>query len=918
LFERYQADPESIDVSWRYFFEGMEYGDAQNAAALASKGSINEELARERQRMSAEAKVAELIAAYRNFGKVIANINPLAEAPTGHPLLALERFGLSEADMDRSFTAGGTLGLGQQATLRQILQHLRDTYCSSIAAEVSHISDPAMQTWLQELMEKSRNREAIDAESKKFILRRLAESEGFERFLGTRYVAQKRFSLEGGEALIPTIDRIIETAAELGTQQLVIGMAHRGRLNMLANTFYKKPRYIFSEFEDSYELDETSSGDVKYHKGYSADITTRGGKSVHLSLAHNPSHLEVVNPVVEGITRSKQRVMGDIAGDKVIPIQIHGDAAFAGQGSVYETLGYSELPGFTTGGTVHIVINNQIGFTTSPEEARSSSYATDLAKMLQVPIFHVNGDDPEALWWVAKLAVLFRAKFKRGVFIDLLCYRRWGHNEGDEPAFTQPLMYNRIRKHPTTRALYGQRLMLEGVITSAENSAADQKVVEDLTVEQRITQAEKCKPFESSYDGLWKHIKPATASGIELSSPTTVDAKVLLELGARITTVPAHIRLNPKIRKFVDQRIESLESREGFNWGFAEALAFASLVKEGHPVRLTGQDSERGTFSHRHAVLFDHVSGERYNSLMHISEDQAPFLVKNSTLSEAGVLGFEYGWSLTDPDALVIWEAQFGDFANSAQVIIDQFISSSEAKWKRASGLVLFLPHGHEGQGPEHSSARLERFLQLCGENNFAVCNFTTASNLFHALRRQVKRNFRKPLVVMTPKSLLRHAPSFSKLEDFTERGFQYVYDDPRAAQGLAPDAVERVLLCSGKIYYELHDQAVEIKDAKTAIVRIEQLYPFPVPELHAVLSRYKNAKEIVWVQEEPRNQGAWTYIFNHWCGGLGHLGRDFGHEKIFYVGRKVAAAPAAGSLRRHKITQQDIVQTAFAKLEKT
>ena len=747
LFERYQSNPSSIDESWQYFFDGLELGKeglspTPNPPQKQNGNGTTNGHAKNSLDLSSEAKVATLINAYRGRGQLQANIDPLGAPRTSHPLLDLSAFELTESDLSREFTAGKLIGMGR-STLSDIIQRLREIYCSSIGVEFTHIQDPITREWIQNKMEASRSRESLTPETKKQILKRLTESEVFENFIHTRYVAQKRFSLEGAEALIPALDRIIDVGAELGADNVVMGMAHRGRLNVLANIYGKKPELIFTEFEENYDNDfKGTQGDVKYHKGFSADIITQSNKPVHLSLAHNPSHLEFVNPVVEGVARAKQKDLKDHERNRVIPILIHGDAAFAGQGVVYETLNLSQLKGYWTGGTIHVVIDNQIGFTTSPGDSRSTFYSTDVAKMLEVPIFHVNGDDPEAVWYVTRLATEYRQKFKKDVFIDLICYRKYGHNEGDEPAFTQPLLYQKIKSHLGPRKIYADKLTKESVIQGDEAEGLINDVIENLTRAQEITRTEKPKPFSSSYASKWKSYRPCTDAEIFEPMHTQVETEKLLEYAKKLYEVPEGFNIHPKLKRLVDQRKKLVETGEGIDWGTGETLAYASLVAEGYPIRISGQDVERGTFSHRHAVWNDFKDGKTHTALNHISENQEQFYIFNSSLSEAGVLGFEYGWSLADPDALVIWEAQFGDFANSGQVIIDQFIASAESKWRRASGLVLLLPHGYEGQGPEHSSARLERFLQLCGQNNLAVCNFTTPAQIFHALRRQLKRDF--------------------------------------------------------------------------------------------------------------------------------------------------------------------------------
>ncbi len=926
LFEKYVADPTSVDDTWRYFFDGLELGaqstgsTAQsviqggltngNGHAVTENGHTQKQPQLvavnnlgERIDLSSEAKVAELINAYRERGRLLANLDPLGSPPTSHPLLELQNFKLTEADLERTFTAGKLIGIGP-AKLKDIIARLKEIYCSCVAVEYTHIQDPVSREWVQNKMESSANREQLSAEEKKFILRRLTESETFENFCHTRYIAQKRFSIEGGEALIPALDRIIDVAAELGANNLVMGMAHRGRLNVLVNVFGKKPELVFTEFEDNYTADtHGSEGDVKYHKGFSSDIVTPKGKPVHLSLAYNPSHLEFVNPVVEGMARAKQQVLGDKDRSQVVPILIHGDAAFAGQGVVYETLNLSQLRGYWTGGTVHIIIDNQVGFTADPVDTRSTTYSTDLAKMLEVPIFHVNGDDPESVYYVAKLATEFRQKFKKDVFIDLICYRRYGHNEGDEPAFTQPLLYSKIKNHPTPRAVYAQKLMGQGVVADTEAKAFIDQVIEHLTAAQQKTRAEKPQPFFSAYEARWKGFKPATEQELFATSQTAISPEMVKTLSQKLFEFPKNFKTHPKLARIFEGRKKAIETGEGIDWGNGETLAYASLLLEGHIVRLSGQDVERGTFTHRHSVLHDPDTGETYCPLNHLAEGQAEFLVHNSHLSEQGVLGFEYGWSLSDPHSLAVWEAQFGDFGNGAQVIIDQFISSSESKWHRASGIVLLLPHGYEGQGPEHSSARLERFLQLCGKHNMFVCNFTTPAQIFHALRRQIKRGFRKPMIVMSPKSLLRHPKAVSRIEDFTKGSFQEVLDDVTVNN---PDQITRLILCSGKIYYELLAERENKKLTNTAILRLEQLYPFPAQKLSQILLRYQNVPQITWVQEEPRNMGTW-----------GFLRTRFGErllDQYPYRGvcRPEAASPATGSATSHKIEQQNILKQAF------
>jgi len=912
MWQQFKNDPNRVQDSWRGFFEGLELGEKlgpEHTVALDLENEIN---------LSGESSVAELISAYRSYGNLIANINPLESPDESNPLIDLANFGLSENDLDRSFFASRLIGL-EKATLREIISLLRKTYCSSIGVEFMHIQDRTSREWLLSIMEANQNHETLSHEDKKYILRRLTEAETWETFLNTRFVGKKRFSLEGGESTIPLLDRLIEVAGKHRVNEIIVGMAHRGRLNVLTNVFGKKAEHIFTEFDEEYlandHPDSVGIGDVKYHMGYSSDIVTRNNHKLHLSLAHNPSHLEFINPVVAGITRAKQRFNHDSEREHYIPIMIHGDASFAGQGIIYETLNLSQVTGYRVGGTVHVVINNQIGFTTDPTAGRSTPYSTDVAKMLDVPIFHVNGDDPEAVYRVATLAMEYRQTFKRDVVIDLICFRKYGHNEGDEPSFTQPLMYRKIKVHPGVRTLYANRLIAKGVIDETAAQEALDTNIALLESARKHTQSEKPAPFISSYANKWSGFISPREADLYKNFDTTVQKEQLLELSQKLTSFPDSFNLHPKLQRIFEARHQSITSGIGIDWATAETLAYSSLLVEGHTIRLTGQDVERGTFSHRHAVLRDYQTGERYTPFKHLEKDQGDFVIRNSILSEAAVLGFEYGWSLADPNALVIWEAQFGDFANGAQVIIDQFISSSEIKWRRACGLVLYLPHGFEGQGPEHSSARLERFLQLCGDNNLSVCNLTTPAQIFHAVRRQLKRNFRKPLVIMTPKSLLRHKDAVSSITDFTDGKFSSVLDDPRFESNPSlKSKVTRLILCSGKIYYELATEALAQNCENIAAVRIEELYPWPETQLAGIVNSYSNAKDIVWVQEEPRNQGAWTYVLNQWAGGYNEFHLAVGGRLIRYIGRKIAAAPASGSFKAHERIQRDIVKVAINK----
>ncbi|MCC7442310.1 MAG: 2-oxoglutarate dehydrogenase E1 component [Bdellovibrionales bacterium] len=912
LYERYLADPESVDPTWRYFFDGVGLGERPIANGhAAADSSLEPSAIRTKRDLGDESKVAELITLYRSRGWLLTHLDPLGTAPESHPMLELKNFGLNEAHLDRTFAAGDLLGM-PPSSLRDIIARLREIYCRTLGVQYAHIQDAEVRDWIQQKLEPAQSREALSAETRKNILNHLTHAEGFERFLHTRFVAQKRFSLEGGEALIPALDRMIRIGAELGIEQIVVGMAHRGRLNVLTNIFDKKPEYIFTEFAGEYQTDETmGEGDVKYHGGYSADVTTTRGKTVHLSLAYNPSHLEFVDAVACGAARGKQRYMGDTERARVAPILIHGDAAFAGQGVVYETLNLSQVEGYTVGGTIHVVINNQVGFTTDAKDARSTTHCTDLALMLEVPIFHVNGDDVEAVYFVSRLAVEYRQRFKKDVFINLVCYRKYGHNEGDEPAFTQPVIYAKIKTHPSPREIYAAKLAREGVASEAECQALVDAHTSEMQAALDRTRAEKPRPFASAYQSIWKKFRRATEADLFEPVNTAVDESKLRALSAKLNTMPAGFNAHPKLERMLKQRQEAVDAGEGLDWGNAETLAYASLLTEGHIVRLSGQDVQRGTFNHRHSVLHDPVSGAEHTPLNHLETSQSLFLAYNSTLSETGVLGFEYGWSLADPDALVIWEAQFGDFANGAQVIIDQFISSGESKWQRASGIVLLLPHGYEGQGPEHSSCRVERFLQLCGKQNMTVCNLSSPAQVFHALRRQLKRSFRKPLVIATPKSLLRHPKAVSSLADLSKGSFQEVIDDA-SFDGKDRSQVSKVLLCTGKVYYDLLAEREARGLDSVAIVRLEQIYPWPATVLAKVLGSYGKAKDIVWVQEEPLNMGAWSFIFNTWAGGYDDFQTQVGGRPIRYVGRGRAAAPAVGSAKVHAKEQKEIIEAAL------
>ncbi len=851
------------------------------------------------------ARVLRLIHAYRARGHRVAQSDPLGGQSTYFPELDPAHYGFGNENLDEPYVAGDLPG-GSVQTLRQILTRLGKTYCGPIGVEYTHVQDPGRKAWLRELMEESQNHPRLNDDERRVILRKLASAELFCDFLHTKFLGQKRFSLEGGESLIPLLDHIVESAPSFGIREIVLGMAHRGRLNVLANILGKSFESIFSEFEDSPDVDAPfGSGDVKYHKGFSSDRIVATGERVHLTLTSNPSHLEAVNPVVEGRAKAKQVRAGDADGETILPVIIHGDAAFAGQGMVAETLNLSQLAGYCTGGTIHIIINNQIGYTTTPAEARSTLYCSDVAKMIQVPIFHVNGDHPEAVIHVTELAMAYRQRFGDDVVIDLVCYRRHGHNESDEPAFTQPRLYRKIRDKKSVKTLYLEKLVAGGHVSREE---ADQ--IEEEQRAQLKSALERIHSRPPGPDEPYEPRGPWTGySRIRPEEPieTAVPIERLAEIAAGVSRVPGYFNVHKKLQVVLDIRGKSISSDTGVDWGMGEALAFGSLLLEGTPVRLSGQDSSRGTFSHRHAVLVDQESGEEYSPLDHISDTQARFEVYDSLLSEAAVLGFEYGYSLADPSTLVLWEAQFGDFVNGAQVIIDQFITSAHVKWGRMSGLVMLLPHGYEGQGPEHSSARVERFLQTCAEDSLQVVNCTTSSQFFHVLRRQMRRSYRAPLIIFTPKSLLRHPKAASPVEEFTDGRFREVIDDPIAAA--RPDEVQRVIACNGKVFYDLVEERAkrfEGREHEVAVVRVEQLYPWPEAELSQILGRYSSATRRIWCQEEPRNMGAWTFIRDRLQSIIGD------GNKLEYAGRVEAASPAAGSPRIHRAQLEMFLEQAL------
>ena len=887
LYRQWQKDPASLSDEWQIFFSGFDLAFSPTGEVAGTRAAN-------------QSKVASLMFAYRNVGHLIADLDPLGDNLETHPLLELETFELDKNDLDQTFDTGH-LGGPQRATLREILQVLQETYCRTVGVEYLHIQDRTVRRWLQNEMEPVRNRPPIDREKKHRILGQLTDAELFENFIHSRYQGQKRFSLEGAESLIPALHQFVESAVESGAEEVVMGMAHRGRLNVLANILRKPYSLIFHEFEDNIRPDRFGGdGDVKYHRGYSSDYETVNGRSIHISLTANPSHLEAVDPVVEGRTRAKQRRHEDtVLRTKVLPLLIHGDAAFSGQGLVAETFNLSQLKGYRTGGTVHIVVNNQIGFTTLPGEARSTRYPTDIAKFVEAPIFHVNGDDPEAVVHVVDLALRFRQAFGRDVVVDMVCYRRHGHNEGDEPAFTQPLMYQKIQNRPSTREVYQLRLEADHDITLKESTALRDEFQGRLL--EAFNNAKESCPLptadQHAFAGNWKNLDGSYCFGC---TKTGVPHQTLVEVVTALTTVPEGFHLNRKVgRRLADQR-KTVEEMGDIDWSLAELLAFGSLLCEGIPVRLSGQDSIRGTFSQRHAAWFDTKTQDVYIPLAHIRSDQARFCAYNSMLSEAAVLGFDYGYSLVEPDMLVVWEAQFGDFSNGAQVIIDQFITVALDKWQRVSGLVMLLPHGYEGQGPEHSNAYLERYLAACAEDNIQVCNLSTPAQYFHALRRQLQGDFRRPLIIMAPKSLLRHKEAVSPVEELVSGHFREMLQDPQP-----PERARRLVLCSGKVFFDLLAARSEQDIRDVAIVRIEQFYPFNQELFDEVVAPYSDADDVLWVQEETRNRGAWSY--------MSPILRDaFPGRELRYVGRAPSASPATGSMRVHREEQEKIINQAF------
>lgn len=907
LFEIYLVDPNGVPDNWRQIFDNLpgvsgqdrRHSDIQEAfkalvkqpfVAAAEQGDV----AHERKQIS----VQELIHAYRLEGHVRANLDPLglSEAPEV-PALSPAHHGLTEADMNTTFQVGD-FGGPKQLPLRDICEALKKTYCGSLAVECMHIVDHDERKWVQERLESSRSTPNFDLETKKYLLERLTAAEGLEKYLGAKYPGAKRFSMEGGDALLIMVDTLAHQCGEKGVREMVLGMAHRGRLNVLVNALGKNPSDLFDEFEGKYDPD-LESGDVKYHQGFSSDIHTPHGH-LHLAMAFNPSHLEIVTPVIVGSVAARQRKRGDTQKNRVVPVAIHGDSAFAGQGVVMEVLNMSQTRHYGVGGTVHIVVNNQVGFTTHrPEDTRSTLYCTDVAKMIQSPIIHVNADDPEAVLMATELALEYRMAFNKDVVIDLVCYRRHGHNEADEPAITQPGMYQIIRKHPTARKLYADKLAAEGSLSASDADDLVKRNREQLEngeiVARNIVESEA---VEYAFD--WR---PFLNKDWKMPYESAITDDTLSVCANALVTVPTGFTPHSRVKKLLDDRQKMASGELPMDWGFAENMAYASLLQEGHNIRVSGQDCGRGTFSHRHAVIHDQNTGEAYIPLNHIEDSEATIRPIDSLLSEEAVLAFEYGYASTDPDSLVIWEAQFGDFANGAQVVIDQFISSGEQKWGRFCGLTLLLPHGQEGMGPEHSSARLERFLQLCAQHNIQVCVPSTPAQVFHMIRRQVKRPVRRPLVVMSPKSLLRHREAVSPIEELMTGEFQTILPDQGERD---KNAVDRVVLCSGKVYYELDQARRDLDRHSVAIVRIEQLYPFPEQALKTLLSQYKNAKEVVWCQEEPMNQGAWYSSQHHFKACLAS------HQSLSYAGRLPLAAPAVGYASAHQQQQNELVYEAI------
>ena len=935
LYAQYITNPQGLTEEWKEFFKGLQDNKELiintvngpswspkkkkkftriNGEKINDQSVDNVDISGIKENAKNSIRVSTLTRAYRIRGHMIANLDPLSLLKREeHSELKPETYGLSKKDENKKIFLDGTLGM-ETSNLKEIIKSLKEIYCGNIGYEFMHMADPKERSWIRERIEGKEKGIKFTENGKRAILNKLIEAEGFEKFLHIKFVGTKRFGLDGAESLIPALEQIIKRGGHLGVKEVKIGMPHRGRLNVLANMMQKPFRVIFKEFfGEKIDSKKDFEGDVKYHLGASANREF-DGNLVHISLTDNPSHLEAVNPIVLGQVRAKQYFHKDKERKKVIPVLIHGDAAFAGQGVVAECFAMSGLPGHNTGGTIHIIVNNQIGFTTAPRFARSSPYPSDLAKMVEAPILHVNGDDPEAVVHCAKIATEFRQKFNRDVVIDMVCYRRFGHNEGDEPSFTQPLMYKKIRTHPSTLQIYGKKLNAQGLISQQEIESQQRKFKEFLSKE--FANARSYKEKMTWFDGVWSRFKPEI--GKDKRGITGVEKKELINIGKKITEIPKNFSLHKTLMKIFENKRKMFTDGKQIDWATAESLAFGTLLNEGFSVRLSGQDTGRGTFSQRHAVLRNQDNHDRYVPLQHVAKNQKKFEVIDSLLSELGVLGFEFGYSLSEPETLVLWEAQFGDFANGAQVVIDQFISSAESKWSRASGLVMLLPHGYEGQGPEHSSARLERFLQLCAQENLQVVNCTTPANYFHLLRRQMRRDFRKPLIIMTPKSLLRHKKCVSNLEDFTKKTrFHRILIDhsylpeSKFIKLKKDNKIKKVIMCSGKIYFDLLEAREKSKDDSVVFIRIEQLYPFPAKHLAKELSRYKNAK-FYWCQEEPMNMGAWNtskYYIDRTLEIIQVKG-----EKVKYIGRNAAASPATGNLNKHLAEQKEILEKVVGK----
>ena len=891
LYDQYLQQPDSVEPSWRAFFQGFDFGvENSNGAVYDTTSEVPEHLQR-------EFKVVQLIDAYRKRGHLFTKTNPVRDRRTYTPNLAIENFGLTKADLNEVFNAGETMGIGP-STLTKIIEHLEQIYCDSIGVEYMYIRDPEKVNWIQQRLNINNNHPSFSVEQKKHILKKLNQAVSFENFLHTKYVGQKRFSLEGGESLIPALDAVIEAAAEQGVEEFVMGMAHRGRLNTLTNIFGKSSRDIFSEFDGKDYEEIVFDGDVKYHLGWTSKRTTDTGKKINMNIAPNPSHLETVGAVVEGITRAKLEKKYDFNTNKVLPIIVHGDAAIAGQGLPYEIVQMARLKGYGTGGTVHIVVNNQIGFTTNYLDARSSTYCTDVAKVTLSPVLHVNADDAEAVVHATLFALDYRMTFGRDVFIDLLGYRKYGHNEGDEPRFTQPKLYKAIAKHKNPRDIYADQLIQQGIVTAGELKQMEKdyknSLEEDLVDSRKIEKTE-ITPFMQDE---WKGFERVDETQMMETVTTAVSEDILTKVAASITELPAEKKFLRKIEKLIGDRRRMFFETDAMDWAMGELLAYGSLMVEGHDVRISGQDVERGTFSHRHAIVKAEESEEETILLNHIQEEQGRLRIYNSLLSEYGVLGFDYGYAMASPDALTIWEAQFGDFSNGAQIMIDQYISAAEDKWKLQNGIVLLLPHGYEGQGAEHSSARIERYLQLCAKDNMFVANCTTPANMFHLLRRQVKSNYRKPLVVFTPKSLLRHPLVVSPVKDFTNGSFKTLIEDHE----VAPAKAKKLVFCSGKFYYDLLKHREELKRDDVALVRLEQLFPLPAKEIRAQLEHYNKVTDVVWAQEEPRNMGTWSHLLLH----LPEAANFRPATRRFY------GAPAAGSATRSAKRHQEVIDYVF------